>query len=100
MSRRDRAKAVWAEGRLEDARLILSTVLSEDMSPAVAVQCFITEAAFCGDQGRWRESLSALESAAPLADGASFYVQGNFFHARARVHKRLGDIDAALLDYA
>lgn len=99
LARRDMAKRLWEEGRLDDARLTLSTVLSEEMSPVVAVQCFVTEAAFCADQGSWGESLSALQRAAPLIDGADAYTQGNFFHQRARVHKKLGDIDSALLDY-
>lgn len=100
LSRRKEAKDLWSEGRLDDARLILSTVLSEEMSPAVAVQCFVTEAAFCADQGDWHESLIALERAAPMLDLVDAYTQGNFFHQRARVHKKAANIDAALTDYA
>lgn len=98
--RRELARGAWVEGRIDDALLILDTVLSEEMTPRVAASCFVTEAAFKAEQGDYPGSLESLTKAAPHIDQADNDVRGSFFNQRARLHKELGKFNAALLDYA
>ena len=100
IERKNLAKGAWAEGRPEDALLILEEVLREEMSPAVAAECYTAQAAFLAEMGNIIGSLGSLNKAAPFLDAADPYVQGCFFNQRARAYKELKDHDAALMDYA
>lgn len=100
MERRSLAVGSWAQGDIENASTILNSVLGEPMTPRVAVQCFVSQAAFRVDVGDYSGSLDSLENAARFLEAADIRFQGAFHNQRARVHKELGHIDAALTDYA
>lgn len=100
LERKELARGAWAEGRPEDALILLDTVLSEPMSPQVAVECYATAAAFHSSNKDWQRSLEWLKKAAEVIDAADARVRGSIYHQRARVHKELGDLDAALVDYS
>lgn len=99
LSRKDLARGAWAEGRTGDARLILETVLEESMTPRVAAECYVTEAAFLAEESNYEGSLRYLDLAAPFIDSADIRVQRGFYHQRAKVRRELGDLDSALNDY-
>src|SRR5688572_21162470 len=99
IARRDRARDLWAEGRLEEANALLSEVIAEGMTPYVAVRCYIAQAAFRAEAGDYQGSLQSLDAAAGFIDSADLHFQGAFYNQRARAHKELGRIDAALTDY-
>lgn len=98
--RKELAKGAWREGSFDNALLLIREVLSEDMSPDVAAECFSTEAAILADLGDFNASLASLAKMAPFLEAADIRIQGTFYNARARAHKNLGDIDSALTDYA
>lgn len=100
LERKGLARGAWAEGRPQDALIILDTVLSEEMTPRVAVECYCTEAAFHSENKDWVRSLESLKKASEFIDFANPRVQGSFYHQRAKIHKELGNLDAALTDYA
>lgn len=100
LDRKEMAKGAWASGATDNAQLILDTVLGEEMSPAIRVECYVTRATFCSDQGHYQSALDALRLAAPDLDSVSPYVQGTFFNERARANKAFGNTDQALTDYA
>lgn len=102
-SQRDRkelAKGAWREGSFDNALLLIREVLSENMTPAVAAECYSTEAAILADMGDFSGSLNAVEKMAPFLEAADIRIQGTFYNARARANKNLGNIDSALMDYA
>lgn len=100
LAQKDLAKGAWAEGRPEDALLMIEVLLAEEMSPAVRCECLVAKAAFIAETGDFWGCLEALSEAAPLIDQASTYVRGCFFFQRARAHKETQQFDAALTDYA
>lgn len=100
LERRSLAVGSWAQGDIENASMILDSVLAEAMTPRVAVQCFVSQAAFRVDVGDYSGSLESLEQAARFLEAADVRFQGAFHNQRARVHKELGHVDAALTDYA
>jgi tetratricopeptide (TPR) repeat protein len=100
LERRELAVGAWAEGQVENATLILESVLSEEMAPHVAAKCLISQAAFRAELLDYAGSLLSLESAAPFVDELEAHFQGAFFNQRARARKELGQFDAALTDYA
>lgn len=99
LERKGLARGAWAEGRVDDALLILDTVLAEEMTPRVAAECLVTLASFKAERGDWPGSSEALLRAAPFLDSASLSVRGSFYHQRARLHGLQGNIDAAITDY-
>ena len=99
LERKQSAREVWEEGRPDDALLILETVLGEQMTPRVAAECYVTQAAFLAELNRFPESLTALEHASEFLDSAPDRVKGSFHHQRARVRKVEGKLDAAITDY-
>lgn len=99
LERKEMARGAWAEGRADDALLILDTVLSEDMTPRVAAECYVTESAFLAERNDFSGSLAALERAAPLLDSAGSRVKGSFYLQRGRVYRRLNEFDKAITDY-
>lgn len=98
--RKEMAKSLWREGRLGDAQVVLSVVLAERLSPWLAVEAWVTNATFRSDLKDFQGALNGLETAAKFLDSVSLYVQATFFSERARAYKGLGNIDAALTDYA
>lgn len=99
IERKELARGAWAEGRPDDALLIMEEVLAEEMLPPIAAECYVTKAAFLAEKGDWEGSLESLERAAPILDSAPLRVSGTFYHQRARVHRHNGNLDAALADY-
>lgn len=100
LEQKELAKGAWAEGRPDDALLILDTLLAESMTPRVACEVYVTQAAFRSERGDWSGSLESLSSAAPLLESSTARVRGSFYHQRAKARKELGDLDAALVDYS
>lgn len=98
--RKEAAKDIWREGRLEEALLEIRAILMEEMSPQIAAECYSTEAAILADMGDFKGSLDALTRMAPFLDAADVDTQGTFYNGRARAHKNLGDFNAALVDYS
>lgn len=94
------ARGSWAAGQIDNALLIIESVKSEAMSPRVAAECFVAEAAFRIDSGDRSGSMKSLAAAAPSIDSAPLSVRGAFHHQRGRLHKEAGDLDAAFTDYA
>lgn len=100
LDRKGLAVSVWRDGRPADALIVLESVLSEEMSPQVAAECWVTQAAFRAEEKDWEGSLLSLEQAAPFIDEASLRVRGSYYHQRARAHKEMGELDEALTDYS
>src|SRR5690349_7257071 len=100
LERRDLAVGSWREGEIENAEILMDTVLSEAMTPRVAVQCWVAKAAFRAEAENYEGSLNALNAAASFLDAADLRFRGAFHNQRARVHNKLGNADAALTDYA
>lgn len=99
MERRQLALGAWKEGQIDNAELILDSVLLETMTPRVAAACWISKAGFRIDLGDTAGSGVALEKATPFVDALDIETRGSFYFQRARVHKAAQDIDAALTDY-
>jgi len=99
LKRKELARAAWREGDLQSAIMQIRSVTSERMSPAVAAECHSAEAGFLADAGDFEGSLEALRKMAPFLDAADVRIRGTYYNGRARAHSRLGDIQAALLDY-
>ena len=100
MERCELARGSWRQGQFHNAQIVLSTVLAEDMSPAVWVECWQAQAAFCADLKDYSGSLNALDRAAEHLDEATERTKGLFHNQRARIHKEFGNYDAASVDYA
>lgn len=100
VERRELARGSWRDGEIENALLILRSVIEEEMTPRVAAEVFVTEAACLCALNEFEGALGSLEKAAPFVDQALARVQGCFYFHRALVYKNLGDTDAALTDYA
>ena len=100
LERRDLAVGSWRQGEIENAEILLDSVLAEPMTDRVAVQCWVSKAAFRVDAGDYEGSLKALNAAGRFLDAADLRFRGAFHNQRARVHNKLGNTDAALLDYA
>lgn len=100
LARRRQAVEAWQRGDLAAANFLLGNVLAERMTPRVAVRCFVSQAAFRAEAGNYVESLAWLEKAGRFIDAADMGCRGAFHNQRARAHKELGNIDAALMDYA
>lgn len=94
------AIGAWREGRIDDALLMIDSLLERDLTARVAAECFVAQAAFRADKGDFQGSYEALELAAPMVDTMELKIRGSFYHQRGRVHKELGRFDAALTDYA
>lgn len=99
LERKELAKGSWRQGQVENALIVLNTILGEEMTPRVAAEILVTEACFVAEGGDFPASLESLSRAALFIESATLRVQGSFYHQRARAHKELGDIDAALTDY-
>ena len=100
LERRDLAIGSWRMGEVENAEILLDGVLAEPMTPRVAVQCWVSKAAFRAEAGDYQGSLRAIESAAEFLDESDPRVRGSFFNQRARIHNRFGNTEGALIDYA
>lgn len=100
LERKELARGAWAEGRPEDALLILESVLDEQMTPRVAAEIYVSQAAFLAEQKEFAKSANSLEKAAKFIDSAPDRVRASFHHQRARIHKEVGRLDEALTDYA
>lgn len=100
LERRELARGAWREGQIENALLILSSVTQEEMTPRVAAEVFVTEAACLCAVHDFEGALRSLTKAAPFVDRALWRVQGCFYFHRALAYRNLGDTDAALTDYA
>jgi tetratricopeptide (TPR) repeat protein len=99
LARKELATGSWRQGQVDNALLLIDSVVSEEMSPPVAAECFVTQAVFRAEKGDYQGSLLSLGRAAPYIDTAPIVVQGAYFNQRARAHKEMGNLDAALLDY-
>lgn len=100
IERRELAIGSWKQGEVENAEILLDGVLSEPMTSRVAVQCWVSKAAFRAEAGDYPGSLRAVESAGEFLDLADLRVRGSFFNQRARIHNRFGNTESALVDYA
>lgn len=100
LERRDLARGSWAQGEIENATIILNSVLAEGMTPRVAVRCLVSQAAFRAEASDYAGSFESLGKAAELLDAADVRARGAFHNQRARIHNRMGNHSAALLDYA
>jgi tetratricopeptide (TPR) repeat protein len=100
LERKELAVGSWREGQYENALILIDSVLSEELSPAVACECWVTRATFKGEQGEFEESLESLKRAAPFLDSADGRTRAAFYYERARCHRNAGDYDAAMTDYA
>lgn len=100
VERRELARGSWRDGEIENALLILRSVTQEEMTPRVAAEVFVTEAACLCALDDFENALGSLEKAVPFIDQAIARVQGCFYFHRALVYKNLGKTDAALTDYA
>src|SRR5689334_12063783 len=100
LERRDLAVGSWRQGEIENAEILVDSVLAEPMTPQVAVKSWVSKAAFRAGVGDYDGSLRALNSAAKFLDAADLRFRGAFHNQRARVHNKLGNTDAALTDYA
>lgn len=100
LERRRMAIGSWADGEIENATIILNSVLAEQMTPRVRVQCLVSLAAFRSGAGDYPGSFEALERAAEFLDAADPRSRGAYHNQRARIHNRIGNVDAALTDYA
>lgn len=100
LARRDMAIGSWRQGEIENANIILDTVLTEEMTPRVAVRCFVSQAAFRAEGSDYAGSIESLEKAAKVLDAADAKARGAYHNQRARIHNRMGNSDAALTDYA
>lgn len=94
------ARGAWREGQTQNALLILGSITAEEMSPRVAGEVFVTEAAFRSELGDFAGSLESLQRAGPFIDECGLRVRGSFYLQRGLAKRRLGDIDGALTDYA
>jgi tetratricopeptide (TPR) repeat protein len=99
LDRKELARGAWGEGRPDDALLILNTVLEEAMTPRVAAECYVTQAAFLAEKGEFQDSLAALRLAAPYVDSARLRVQASFFLQRGRINRKLNNLNNAITDY-
>lgn len=99
LARKEVARQAWRDGHSADGLLILRSVLAEDMSPAVAAECYSTEAGMLAEMGDFVGSLQSLRNMAPFLEAASPRIQGTFYNQRGRVNRKLSDIGAALMDY-
>lgn len=100
LERKGWAREAWQEGRIDDALVLIRSVLSEDMSPEVAAECYSAEAGFLLAKKDYGSALESLDRMAPFLEAADLRIQGTFFLQRGRAHKNLGEIDSALTDYA
>lgn len=99
LERKELARGAWREGNVENALLIIRSVLTEEMSPAVAAACYSAEAGFLAEMEDFEGSLESLQKMSPFLEAASVEIQGTFYNQRGRAHRRLGNYDAALTDY-
>src|ERR1043165_1343511 len=99
LERRDLAVGSWRQGAIENAEVLLDSVLAEPMTPRVAVKSWVSKAAFRAGAGDFEGSLRALDLAAEFLDAADLRFRGAFHNQRARVHNKLGNTDSALMDY-
>lgn len=100
IERRSLALGAWKDGQVENAELILDTVLSEETSPRVAGACWISKAGFRAESGDFSGSRQALKMASSFVDSVDIETRGSFYFQRARVYRALGDTDSALTDYS
>jgi tetratricopeptide (TPR) repeat protein len=100
LQRKELARGAWRQGDPDNALLILDCVLAEKMSDPVAAECWTARASFQAEIAKYEESLETLKIAEPFIDSADFMVQGAFYYQRAKDHKELGHIDAAIMDYS
>lgn len=100
LERKELARGAWREGQIQKALVILEGVSREDMTPRVAGEVFVTEAAFRCAAGEFVAALQSLERAAPHLAECDARVNGAFYFHRALAHRNLWNIDAALTDYA
>lgn len=100
LERKELARGSWREGQPDNALLIIRSVLAEEMSPAVAAECFSAEAGFLLAQKDFSGALASLHKMAPFLDAADQRIQGTFFLQRARAHRHLDNTNSALTDYS
>lgn len=99
LERKELARGAWREGNIDNALLLIRSVLSEEMSPSIAAECYSAEAGFLADAGDFRGSLASLDRMAPHLKAADVRIQGTFYNGRGRAHRNLGNLSAALIDY-
>lgn len=99
LERKTLARGAWRNGQVENAEILLDSVLAEDMPPDTAAECYVAQSAFRAEVEDYEGSLACLELAAPYLDCAPLRVRGSFYLQRGRAHKELGRYDEALTDY-
>jgi tetratricopeptide (TPR) repeat protein len=99
LERKELARGAWREGQIDNALLIIDSVLMEEVSPEVAAACYSAKAGFLASSGDFAGALETLRVMAPFLESADVRVQGTFYNTRARAHRNLNNLDAALTDY-
>jgi len=99
LERKELARGAWREGQVDNAILIIDSVLSEEMSPEVAAACLSAKAGFLASKNDYMGALETLREMAPFLETADVRVQGTFYNTRARAHRNLNHLDEALTDY-
>lgn len=100
LERKELARGAWREGQVENALLILETVMQEEMRPRVAGELLVTKASFQCALKDFAGASRSLKDAAEFIDLCDARVRGSFYFHRALVHRNEEDIAAALTDYA
>src|ERR1041385_4616796 len=99
LERKELARGAWREGQIDNALLIIDSVLAEEMSPAVAAACYSAKAGFLSSKRDFAGALETLRRMAPFLESADVRIQGTFYNTRARARRNLNNLDDALTDY-
>lgn len=88
------ASSYWAAGELQEARAVLESVelVADDIRFLVTLNSSIFES-------KVSRALATLETIGPLLDTVSDLYQAKFYLQRGYLRRRLGDSDAAIIDY-
>lgn len=100
LERKELARGAWREGQPQNGLLILESVVREEMSPRVAGEVFVAQASLQCATREFVGALRSLDLAGPHLVACDARVNGAFYFHRALASRNLGNIDAALMDYA
>lgn len=100
LEQKELARTAWRDGNLDSADLLIDLVLSEEMSPSVAAQCYSAKAGFALARKDAEGAMDALRKMAPFLDAADIRIRGTYYLLRGRASRQLSNIDGALTDYS
>jgi tetratricopeptide (TPR) repeat protein len=91
----------WREGAFEESRLLFREALAEAESSATRLQIYVDSTSVEISTGHYQAALALLRAGGELLDSiADAAAQGQYHLQLALVHKKLGDLDAALIEYS